>query len=95
MRSILMSQKMITKTSQNDHKISFWAILMKFICDLKIDIIMVEPHHVKYFFKTPSTVQCFDFLTYYAKLTILIIFSWRFFDTLAFDLLPEPPQFVT
>ena len=64
MRSILMSQKMITKTSQNDHKISFWAILMKFICDLKIDIIMVEPHHVKYFFKTPSTVQCFDFLTF-------------------------------
>ena len=31
--------------------------------DLKIDLIMYEPHYVKFFFRTSCIVQVFEFLT--------------------------------
>ena len=40
----------VIKTTQNVHKLCFQAILMTFTCDLKIDLIVFEPHHVKLFF---------------------------------------------
>ena len=48
--SILMSQMMVTKNSQNVHRKYFWAILMTFISDVKIDVNMCEPHYVNLFF---------------------------------------------
>ena len=44
--SILTSQMMVTKNPQNVHRKYFWAILMTFISDVKIDINMCEPHYV-------------------------------------------------
>ena len=38
MTSILTSQMMVTKNPQNVHRKYFWAILMTFISDVKIDI---------------------------------------------------------
>ena len=37
----------VTKTTQNVHKFCFQTVLMTFTCDLKIDLIMFEPYHVK------------------------------------------------
>ena len=51
--SILTSQMMVTKNPQNVHRKYFWAILMTFISDVKIDINMCEPHYVNLFFCEP------------------------------------------
>ena len=47
--SILMSHMIVTKNPQNVHRNYFWAILLPFIFDIKIDINMCEPHHVNLF----------------------------------------------
>ena len=46
----LTSQMMVTKNPQNVHRKYFWAILMTFISDVKIDVNMCEPHYVNLFF---------------------------------------------
>ena len=62
---------MLTKNSQNVHRKYFWAILITFICDVKIDINMCEPHYVYLFFLwTSSIVQVFDYLAIDIFLTI-------------------------
>ena len=48
--SILTLHMMVTKNPQNAYRKSFWAILMTFISDIKIDINMCEPHYVNLFF---------------------------------------------
>ena len=48
--SILTSEMMVTKNPQNVHRKYFWAVLMTFICDVKIDVNMCEPHQVNLFF---------------------------------------------
>ena len=40
---------MVTKNPQNVHRKYFWAILITFISDVKIDINMCEPHYVYLF----------------------------------------------
>ena len=45
-----MSQMMVTKNPQNVHRKYFWAILVTFISDIKIDVNMCEPHYVYLFF---------------------------------------------
>ena len=68
--SILTSQMMVTKNPQNVHRKYFWAILMTFISDVKIDVNMCEPHYVNLFFLwTSSIVQMFDYLTFDIFLT--------------------------
>ena len=49
------------------HRICFQAILMTFICDLKIDLIMFIPHCVKLIFLISWLFDCLPFwhLTYY------------------------------
>ena len=42
--------EMVTKNPQNVHRKYFWAILMTFISDVKIDVNMCEPHYVNLFF---------------------------------------------
>ena len=62
---------MLTKNPQNVHRKYFWAILITFICDVKIDINMCEPHYVYLFFLwTSSIVQVFDYLAIDIFLTI-------------------------
>ena len=62
---------MLTKNSQNVHRKYFWAILITFICHIKIDINMCEPHYVYLFFLwTSSIVQVFDYLAIDIFLTI-------------------------
>ena len=51
--SILTSQMMVTKNPQNVHRKYFWAILMTFISDVKIDINICEPHCVNLIFCEP------------------------------------------
>ena len=64
--SILMSHMMVTKNPQNVHRKYFWAILVTFIFDIKIDInntcvnLIVSIYFVLW---TSSIVQVFDFLT--------------------------------
>ena len=41
---------MIIKTPQNVHKICFCVIWKIFTCDLKIDLIMFEPHYAMFIF---------------------------------------------
>ena len=66
-----MSHMMLTKNSQNVHRKYFWAILITFICHVKIDINMCEPHYVYLFFLwTSSIVQVFDYLAIDIFLTI-------------------------
>ena len=48
--SILMSHMMVTKNPQNVHRKYFWAILLTFIFDVKIDINICEPHYVNLLF---------------------------------------------
>ena len=73
---ILTSQMMITKNPQNVHRKYFWAILMTFISDAKIDINMCEPHYVYLFFLwTSSIVQMFDYLTF-----DIFLRTWHLFD---------------
>ena len=67
----LMSHMMLTKNPQNVHRKYFWAILITFIWDVKIDINMCEPHYVYLFFLwTSSIVQVFDYLAIDIFLTI-------------------------
>ena len=40
-----MSNMMVTKNPQNVHRKYFWPILVTFIFDVKIDVIMCEPHY--------------------------------------------------
>ena len=69
---------MVTRNPQNVHRKYFWAILMTFISDVKIDINMCEPHYVYLFFLwTSSIVQMFDYLTFDIFLT-----TWHLFDKL-------------
>ena len=80
--SILMSHMMVTKNPQNVHRKYFWAILLTFIFDVKIDINVCEPHYVNLFFLWTSSIVCmFDFL-------ILDIFltTWHLFDILTHQL---------
>ena len=71
-------QMMVTKNPQNVHRKYFWAILMTFISDVKIDVNMCEPHYVYLFFLwTSSIVQMFDYLTFDIFLT-----TWHLFDIL-------------
>ena len=68
--SILTSHMIVTKNPQNVHRKYFWAILMTFISDIKIDVNMCEPHHVNLLFlSTSSIVQMFDYLTFDIFLT--------------------------
>ena len=57
--SILTSEMMVTKNPQNVHRKYFWAILMTFIFDVKIDVNICEPHYVHFFFsKPPPQSRC-------------------------------------
>ena len=48
----------------------FWTILVTSIFDIKIDVIMCEPHYVNLFFLWTSSIVCvFDFLTFDIFLT--------------------------
>ena len=71
--SILTSQMMVTKNPQNVHRKFFWAILMTFISDVKIDVNMCEPLMSIYFFVNllhSPDVWLFDI--------------WHLFDNLTF-----------
>ena len=75
--SILMSHMMVTKNPQNVHRKYFWAILLTFIFDVKIDVNICEPHYVNFFLWTSSIVCMFDFLIFDIFLT-----TWHLFDIL-------------
>ena len=47
---ILTSHMMVTKNPQNVQRKCFLTILVTFIFDIKIDVIMCEPHYVNLFF---------------------------------------------
>ena len=49
MKSILMPHVMAIKNPQMVQEICFLPMLMTFICDIKIHIIISEPHCVKFF----------------------------------------------
>ena len=69
---------MVTENPQNVQRKCFWTILVTFIFDIKIDVIMCEPHYVNLFFLwTPSIVCVFDFLTFDIFLTF-----WHLIDIL-------------
>ena len=75
--SILMSHMMVTKNYQNVHRKYFWAILVTFIFDIKIDVNICEPHDVNLFFLWTSSIVCiFDFFIFDIFLT-----TWHLFDT--------------
>ena len=48
--SILRPHLIITETPQNVHKVGFWANLITFSSDVKIDLIMFKAPSVKFFF---------------------------------------------
>ena len=76
--SILTSNMKVTKIVQKHFLCPFWGFLVTIICDVKIDVIMCEPHYVNLFFLwTCSIVYVFDFLTFDIFLTI-----WHLFDNL-------------
>ena len=80
--SILTSHMMVTKNPQNVHRKYFWAILLTFIFDVKIDINICEPHYVNLFFLWTSSIVCmFDFLIFDIFLT-----TWHLFDILTHQL---------
>ena len=80
--SILMSHMMVTKNPQNVHRKYFWAILLTFIFDIKIDINICEPHYLNLFFLWTSSIVCmFDFLIFDILLT-----TWHLFDILTHQL---------
>ena len=74
---ILTSHMMVTKNPQNVLRKYFWAILMTFITDVKIDTNICEPHCI-IFLQTSCIVQMFDYLTFDIFLT-----TWHLltFDT--------------
>ena len=68
----------VTKIVQKHFLCPFSGFLVTIICDVKIDVIMCEPHYVNLFFLwTSSIVYVFDFLTFDIFLTI-----WHLFDNL-------------
>ena len=76
--SILMSNMKVTKIVPKHFLCPFWGFLVTIICDVKIDVIMCEPHYVNLFFLWTSSIVCvFDFLTFDIFLTI-----WHLFDNL-------------
>ena len=70
--SILMSH-MVTKNPQNVHRKYFWAILLTFIFDVKIDC---EPHYVNLFF----------FVNLLHSLHVWLFDIWHLFDILTHQL---------
>ena len=82
--SILMSHKMVMKNPQNVHRKYFWAVLVTFTYDVKIDVNICEPHYVNllFFLWTSSIVQMFDISHLFDNLTSLDIFLtiWHLFD---------------
>ena len=48
--SILISHMIVTKNPQSVHKKYFWAILVTFIFDVKLDINICKPHFVNLLF---------------------------------------------
>ena len=86
--SILTSHMMVTKNPQNVHRNYFWAILLTFIFDIKIDINICEPHYVNLFF----------FVNLLRSLHVWLFDIWHLFDNLTsfwhFDTSIElkPPQ---
>ena len=80
--SILTSHMMVTKNPQNVHRNYFWAILLTFIFDIKIDVNICEPYYVHLFFLWTSSIVCmFDFLIFDIFLT-----TWHLFDILTHQL---------
>ena len=76
--SILTSHMMVTKNPQNVHRKYFWAILVTFIFDIKIDVNICEPHDVNLFFLWTSSIVCiFDFFIFDIFLT-----TWHLFNNL-------------
>ena len=77
---------MVTKNPQNVHRKYFWAILVTFIFDIKIDVNICEPHYVNLFLgglslhlkkntlKPPYSIASECFLS-----AILDISHWNFF----------------
>ena len=60
--SILTSHMMVTKIPQKVHRKCFSTILVTFIFDVKIDVIMCEPHYVNLFFcEPPPKSMCLTF----------------------------------
>ena len=86
--SILTSDMMVTKNPQNVHRNYFWAILLTFIFDIKIDINICEPHYINLFF-------CVNLLH---SLHVWLFDIWHLFDNLTsfwhFDtsIKLKPPQ---
>ena len=65
MRSNLTSHVNITKTPRKHILLTFWGVLMIIKSDLKIDLIISEPHYVKFSFLLTSSIdQVFDILTF-------------------------------
>ena len=63
---------MVTKDPQNVHRNCFWTILVTFIFDVKIDIIMCEPHYMNLFF----------FVNLLHSLCVWLFDIWHLFDIL-------------
>ena len=72
---------MVTKNPQNVHRNYFWAILLTFIFNIKIDINICEPHYVNFFLWTSYIVFMFEFLIFDIFLT-----TWHLFDILTHQL---------
>ena len=79
---------MVTKNPQNVYRNYFWAILLTFIFDIKIDINICEPHYVNLFF----------FVNLLHSLHVWLFDIWHLFDNLTsfwhFDtsIKLKPPQ---
>ena len=57
MTSILMSHMKVIKIGQK-HFMNVLRVLITTICDIKIDVIMYEPHCVQLFFCEPHSQSC-------------------------------------
>ena len=69
---------MVSKNPQNVHRKYFWAILVTFIFDVKIDVSICKPHYFNLFFLWTSSIVCmFDFWIFNIFLT-----TWHLFDIL-------------
>ena len=65
------------KNPQNVHRKCFWTILVTFIFDIKIDVIMCEPHYVNLFFLWTSPIVCVWLFDIWHLFDILTSF-WHF-----------------
>ena len=87
---------MVNKNPQNVCRKYIWPILMTFMCDVKIDINMCEPHYVNLFLWTSLIVQVFNFLTFDIFLVFLksLTSFWQLdiFLTFLHWLKLKPPQ---